>query len=68
MAIKIQRDKKLDVGYVTFRKGRVSETIEIRPGILIDLDKTGDVLGIEVLSLKKLAPALAGKRGSRRAA
>jgi uncharacterized protein YuzE len=70
MAVKVTKDRKLDVGYVQLRKGKVNRTLELRPGILVDLDKNGDVLGIEVLSLKALAPALSSssKRRGRRAA
>ena len=56
--MKITKDLNLNVGYVQFRSGKVVETVEIRPGILIDLGKSGEVLGIEVLSLQSLAPAL----------
>ena len=60
--MKVSKNKKLDVGYVQFKSRKVHKTVELRPGILFDLDKAGDVLGIEVLSLKSLAPALATKR------
>ena len=56
--MKVKKDLKLDVAYIQLRKGRVSETIELRPGILFDLDKNGEVVGIEVMSLEKLAPLL----------
>jgi uncharacterized protein YuzE len=55
--MKVTANKKLDVGYVQLRKGRIVETVEIRPGILVDIDSKGEVLGIEVLSLSKLAPS-----------
>jgi uncharacterized protein YuzE len=54
--MKVTANKKLDVGYVQFRNGRIKETVEIRPGILVDIDSKGEVIGIEVLSLRKLAP------------
>ncbi len=54
----IKKDKFLDVAYVQLKKGSVSRTIEIKPGILVDIDKNGEVIGIEVLSLKKLSPQL----------
>lgn len=56
--MKIEKNKKLDVAYIQLRKGTVKETLEMRPGILFDLDKAGEILGIEILSLKKLAPLL----------
>jgi len=60
--VKIKKDHKLDVGYVQLKSGKVAQTIEIRSGILIDLDKNGELLGIEVLSLQKLAPSLSVKK------
>jgi uncharacterized protein YuzE len=56
--MKVAKDKKLDVAYVKLRKGKVNKTVELKPGLLFDLDKKGEVLGIEVTSLKKLAPQL----------
>ena len=58
MAIKVSKDKRHDVGYVQFKQGKVSKTVEIRPGILLDLDAKGAVLGLEVMSLMTLAPVL----------
>lgn len=57
--MKVQRDKKLDVAYIELKKGKVAETVELRRGILIDFDKNGEIIGIEVLSISKLAPLLA---------
>jgi uncharacterized protein YuzE len=61
--MKVEKNTKLDVAYIQLRKGTVKETLEMRPGLLFDLDKAGEVLGIEVLSLKKLAPLLKGIAG-----
>lgn len=63
--MKITKNSNLDVGYVQLRNGKVAETIEIRPGVLLDLDKKGEILGIEVLSLRTLAPALKSVRRRR---
>lgn len=59
-SLKVKKNIKLDVAYVQLRKGKVAETIEVRPGILMDLDKNGEFVGIEVLSIEKLAPLLEG--------
>jgi uncharacterized protein YuzE len=56
--MKIEKNEKLDIAYIQLRKGTIKETLEMRPGILFDLDKSGEILGIEILSLKKLAPLL----------
>jgi len=37
--------------YIKLRKGRVASTVELRPGLLFGLDKNGEILDIEVLSI-----------------
>lgn len=66
--MKVKKDVKHDVAYIQLRRGRVAETVELRPGILFDLNKDGEVLGIEVMSLEKLAPLLSGGRRKHSAA
>ena len=56
--MKVTKDEKLDVAYIRLRHVKVEETIELRPGIIFDLDKKGNVIGIEVMSVEKLAPIL----------
>ena len=65
--MKVSTDKKLDIGYVQLRRGKVYRTLKVRTGILLDLDRSGRVVGIELLSLSKLAPNLRVKN-QRRAA
>jgi uncharacterized protein YuzE len=57
--MRVKKDEKLDIAYIQLRKGRVARTNEMSPGLLFDFDKKGNLVGIEVLSLTKLAPALA---------
>lgn len=56
--MKITKDTKNDLAYIQLRKGRVQKSIELSPGIIFDFDKAGEIIGIEILSLKKLAPLL----------
>lgn len=56
--MKITKDTKNDLAYIQFRKGRVQKSIELSPGLIFDYDKAGEIIGIEILSLKKLAPLL----------
>ncbi|MFN7730200.1 MAG: DUF2283 domain-containing protein [Bdellovibrio sp.] len=56
--MKVDKDVKLDVGYIHIRKGRVTKTVDLSPGILFDFNKKSEVLGIELLSLERLAPPL----------
>jgi uncharacterized protein YuzE len=50
--------KKLDVAYAQLRKGSVAKTLRILKDIFVDLDHNGQALGVEVLPLSALAPAL----------
>lgn len=57
--MKVSKDAKMDVAYIQLRSGKVVKTVEFKRGLLIDFDKNGEIIGIEVLSLQKLAPLLA---------
>ena len=52
--MQIKYDKKANASYITIRKGRIVKTAELRDRVLVDLDKHGDVLGIEVLGSSTL--------------
>lgn len=56
--MEIIKDNALDVAYIRLRNGKVKQTVEVRPGVLIDLDQAGEVVGIEILSVSKLASKL----------
>ena len=62
MVVKTKTNKNLDVAYIQLKKDKIYSTFEIKPGILLDLNKSGDVVGIEVLSAEKLAPNIQIKK------
>lgn len=39
-------DEELDVAYVRLPRGKVQKRIELRPGLLFDLNRKGEVVGI----------------------
>jgi len=47
--MKITYDKKVDAINVEFRTGTVKKTLEISPEILLDVDKDGAPLYLEIL-------------------
>lgn len=47
--MKITYDKEVDALNVVLRTGRVAETREISPEILLDLDKNGNPLYLEII-------------------
>jgi uncharacterized protein YuzE len=51
--IRIRYDKKVDVVYIQFSENQVSESGEGKPGIILDYDNDGNIVGIEVLEASK---------------
>ncbi|MBY0473346.1 DUF2283 domain-containing protein [Patescibacteria group bacterium] len=47
--MKISYDKKVDALNLSLRSGIVSKTLEVAPEIMIDVDKSGRTLNIEIL-------------------
>ena len=51
--MKISYDPKADALYIQFQEGKVGKTRKVEDGILIDLDDSGKVFGIEVIGLSQ---------------
>lgn len=51
--MKIEYDQQADAMYIRLRTGTVSESDEVRPGVVLDFDAQGQVLGIEMLDVSK---------------
>jgi len=49
----LRYDKEADALYIRVRRGVIAESREVAPGIIIDLDEKGRILGIEVLDFSK---------------
>ena len=47
--MKITYDKEVDALNVTLRTGSVARTVEVAPEILLDLDKQGNPLYLEII-------------------
>jgi len=66
--MKITYDKEVDALNVSLRSGAVAKTLEIAPEIMIDLDKRGNTLNIEILGAsekvgkKNFGRVIVGKR------
>ena len=54
--MKIEYDKEADALYVEFSKSKIYKTREESDNFLVDVDKKGNVVGIEVLNASKIAP------------
>lgn len=47
--MKVQIDREADALYIRLREGAIVESEEVRPGLVIDFDDRGEVIGFEVL-------------------
>ncbi|MFA7332114.1 MAG: DUF2283 domain-containing protein [Candidatus Delongbacteria bacterium] len=51
-------DQQADALYLDLSEGKATRSEEISPGIVVDYDDQGQLVGIEVLQLSKRAPQL----------
>ena len=49
----IKYDKDVDIVYIQFSEKKVAESDEDKPGIILDYDDEGNIVGIEVLEASK---------------
>jgi len=56
--MKFEYDKEADAAYIyledAIAKGEAEKTIELNDNIIVDFDKNGKLLGIEILSASKV--------------
>ncbi len=51
--MKISYDPKVDAAYIYLKKGKAQQTRKITDEIMVDVDKNGKPVGIEILSASK---------------
>jgi uncharacterized protein YuzE len=57
--MQIKYDKSVDALYITLKKGKVFKTKE-QGGSMVDYDKKGELLGLEILNYSKKVRPLKG--------
>ncbi|MEK7202824.1 MAG: DUF2283 domain-containing protein [Patescibacteria group bacterium] len=55
----INYDPKSDVLYIGMKKGDEEEFIEISPGINVEVDSSGQAIGVEILNASKILKPVA---------
>lgn len=51
--VQVECDKKADALYIWVRKGKYDLSKELAENVILDLDKTARIIGIEVLDASK---------------
>lgn len=51
--MKVLYDPKSDVVRMIFSRAPVEESDEVRPGVILDYDKDGNIVGMEILDASK---------------
>jgi len=49
----VKYDKSVDALYIRLRDGRIVESDEVTPGIIVDFNENNEVIGIEILQVSK---------------
>jgi len=49
----VKYDKSADALYIRLRDGRIVESDEVTPGIIVDFNENNEVIGIEILQVSK---------------
>ncbi|MBM4267838.1 MAG: DUF2283 domain-containing protein [Deltaproteobacteria bacterium] len=55
--MKIHFDEKADVLYLRLDESTIVESEEVKPGIVLDFDAAGDVVGVEIRSPRTRSPS-----------
>jgi uncharacterized protein YuzE len=56
--MKVRYDSGVDALYITLAEGNAVDSDELKPGVIVDYDADGNVIGLEVLHVKKRTPAI----------
>ena len=57
-AMKLRTDKEADALYLRLDDSRIVETEEVAPGVMLDFNEAGEVVGVEMLYLSKRSKKL----------
>jgi uncharacterized protein YuzE len=51
--MKVTYDPEVDVVRIIFRDSAIAESDEDKPGVILDYDKRGNIIGLEILDASK---------------
>lgn len=53
IVVKIKYDTEVDILYISFSEAIIDESDEDKPGVILDYDAQGNIVGIEILDASK---------------
>ena len=56
--MKLRTDREADALYLRLDDSRIVETEEVSPGVMLDYNEAGEVVGVEMLYLSKRSGAI----------
>jgi uncharacterized protein YuzE len=54
--MRVRFDQQADALYLRLDESTIVESEEVRPGVVLDLDERGEVVGIEILRVARRLP------------
>jgi uncharacterized protein YuzE len=51
--IKFEYDSDVDAAYLSLRSGKIVDSEEVQPGLVVDVTSDGQIAGVEILSFRK---------------
>ena len=63
--IKFEYDADVDAAYLTLRAGKIVESEEVQPGIIVDFGSDHQLIGVEMIGFSRRFKSKASKRKSR---
>jgi len=59
--LKVNYDQESDTLYLVTKKGAEEEHVELAPGVNIELDQNGKVIGVEILNASQILGSVVEK-------
>jgi uncharacterized protein YuzE len=54
--MKVRTDEAADALYIRLEESAIIESEEVSPGVILDFDESGRVIGIEILNVRERLP------------
>jgi uncharacterized protein YuzE len=63
-SVKFEYDRESDAAYLKLSPGKVIESEEVEPGLIVDLGRNDQIVGVEILRFAKRFRRRSGKLAS----